>query len=280
VAAAVAASFSNSIFINPCSEHALEQQISVKDVASSTMPRRCSANFLSGDVCKLMPLPTAAPPTAFAFLVIPKQVKPLPETMRTVERKLSSTPMIVQVVLEGMQQRYLTTATCSLRPFLWDSAIELLEGMAVQNVELLDPLHAHGFDKQQWPPPTHWILLILNAQLRPSPWPSFWEYSVDMYWESAFGLFQLSQHAILVGLGSCQLQETIQLVMHIIPVCSELPNGWQINGCSSNSSCQVFTFSWISGLHLYLKLMVSQYTLQAILVIYALRFWFGLTSYT
>jgi hypothetical protein len=48
-----------------------------------------------------------------------------------------------QLVFEGMQQRYIATATCSLRTFLWDSAIEVLEGVAVQNIVLLDSLHAH-----------------------------------------------------------------------------------------------------------------------------------------
>jgi hypothetical protein len=104
------------------------------------------------------------------------------------------------------------------------------------------------------------VMHIVSAQLRPIPWPSFGSHTV-------------MELEIILRLSSTHWQ---------IPTCSEMPNGWQINGCSSNGTCgyQVFTFSWISGLHLYQKLMVSQHTLQAILVTCALGFWFRLTSFT
>jgi hypothetical protein len=164
--------------------------------------------------------------------------------------------------------------------------------------------------KQPWPPLSQLEMQSVDTHLRPSPWPPFCGYSVDMLWESVFGLFQLSQHAILVGLGYCPLQEKMQWVMHIastqfrslpwpsfgtlpavlqlenflmsncmtivIPMCSD----WHISGCSAISSCQVLAFSWSPSVHVYFELIVSQYTLQAIVVIGAIGLSFWSTSAT
>jgi hypothetical protein len=133
----------------------------------------------------------------------------------------------------------------------------VLDQKIVLHLVVIDSLLAILIDKEHWPPPMQSLVTDDKVQHRPIPWPSF-------------GALTVVQLEIIRRFSSKHWH---------IPICSELPNGWQINGCFPNSTCQVFTVSWISSLHLYLKLMVSQYTLQAILVICALGFWTQLTSF-
>ncbi|KAG2612278.1 hypothetical protein PVAP13_4KG268305 [Panicum virgatum] len=138
---------------------------------------------------------------------------------------------------------------------------KVLEKMTIQNSVILEPVHAILVDIGPWPPPlknkntlfsvsidshfclvlsfscgqevvkhvpprpppTQRVLLMLNAQLRPIPRPSFCYHIVAL---------QLEDFLMFNGLPI------------VITICSNLPTLWHFNYCWASTICQVLIFSW------------------------------------
>ncbi|KAJ1269912.1 hypothetical protein BS78_06G014200 [Paspalum vaginatum] len=162
-------------------------------------------------------------------------------------------------VFEGMsahtplQLQLLPTTVAAIRP--WPPPQQNASILSFETIRIcfsfepsLGSIWVTMQQRPPWPPPTQCDMLSDSVQLRPTPWPC-------IGCHGAFMKLERFRSPVI----SCLDRKDRKGY--------KSPNEWHVNACSVHGACQFLSLGW--SLDLDLKLMVSQHTLQGILVMNA-----------